>query len=449
MKFYMKLLDKYLKNSNAAIIFSSLNHTPVLLKSDVVSEKIMNQAVCYATDLSSIDENGDLRSIWLDASKKTYDVIVISHTMLMYHGSFFSALMTLLFDMLEDGGSLIVPLGNAKGHERTIDDFENFFGVSGVVLRTRKSRHYVIFDKTEVTKNSIDRTALSVLNWYKDGVKDILFDGHRQNAAYQTVRNGNLSDVHAISPALAEYVTSYNPENIVNSLRVTDTLSVQEFLSGEYERSVDVEPAILKREVNAQSYSVGCMRYKSTIISHIIKSFMDGKPNLHLTDLGGGYGNLAAEILMDDVNTVTDVLVNDPSVRYMLFSEYMYRGLNDVLKDHFEFQLGLMEDHEFTSTDIISMIGSVLFVPREQRADFIKRAFDSLRPGGLLIIHENIRAERFAGVKEHDHMLGADELDGYLSPLSKVNYFSSTYWAHFSREEAGTKSVFRVVQKTS
>lgn len=444
----MSLLDRFTKGSRSCVVMSSLNHAKILVDQKVLSQNTLDNMTCYATELATLTETEEVRSIWLDFSKEKYDTVILAHTLPVFRGNFWNEFIRSLFEMVNPGGVLIVPLGDGTRHERSIENYEALIGMTCLMARTKTSRPYAIFDKSRSEGELPTSTTESLLEWYQDGNMDIIFDVERQNAAYLTFHGLTLEEMRNTVPHYNEFLTAFKVSESVNRITEGQNLTLEAYENGTYNFVTDRPAKALLADVNAQSYSIGCLRYKAPIISHIISQFMGSKPNLHLTDLGGGYGTLATEILLDDINNVTDITVNDPSVRYMIFANYMYTAMRERLNGHYSFALGLMETFDFQPSDIISMIGSFLFVDREKRMDFIAEAFENLNPGGLLIIHENIRADSYKAVKEHGYMLEAKELDSYLSPHGEIRYFSSTYWAEIPAEDVKNNTVFRVVQKS-
>ena len=68
-----------------------------------------------------------------------------------------------------------------------------------------------------------------------------------------------------------------------------------------------------------------------------------------------------------------------------------------------------------------------------------------LRPGGVLVVHENIKSRSYT--RDYDLMFTVDELEGLLRPLAPIDYFLPTATVQIDGEAAGTKSVFRVLQR--
>ena len=96
--------------------------------------------------------------------------------------------------------------------------------------------------------------------------------------------------------------------------------------------------------------------------------------------------------------------------------------------------------------DVISFIGSLLYVPRNKTLTTLKKSWDALKLGGILIIHENIKASSYK--RDYDVMFTVDELEGLLSSFGLIDYYSSTTNAQISQELVGSKTVFRVIQKS-
>lgn len=204
----------------------------------------------------------------------------------------------------------------------------------------------------------------------------------------------------------------------------------------------------LERAAGRLSYSVGGVSYKSAVVRHIIATCLASNQQqpVHYCDLGGGIGLLAAELLLDERCPVTEAVnVDLNSINIRLAAELARTWARDF-DGGFKCWAGSFADYPFTTQpDIVTLIGSLLYLPQDERFAMLRRIWEALKPGGLLIVHENIKDPRF--VHDYEVMFTVDEIDSLLEPLGKVRRFASQALVEYDKAAAGERSVFRVVQK--
>ena len=145
----------------------------------------------------------------------------------------------------------------------------------------------------------------------------------------------------------------------------------------------------------------------------------------------------------DLVETAINVDINPAS---LVNSAKMYIGNLASLGGRFRFWLGAIEHYSFDETmDVVSLIGSLLYVPKAARKGVLDRAWDALAPGGLLVVHENIKAQSYG--RDLDIMFTVEEIDALLSGYGVIERYLSTAITPVDRETAASRSVFRVIRK--
>ena len=82
---------------------------------------------------------------------------------------------------------------------------------------------------------------------------------------------------------------------------------------------------------------------------------------------------------------------------------------------------------------------------KSRLSDILDRTWSSINSGGLLIVHENIKAESFK--RDFDVMFEAKELDALLSKYGEIEYYNSQVYMALKPDQVENKTVFRVVQK--
>jgi SAM-dependent methyltransferase len=183
-------------------------------------------------------------------------------------------------------------------------------------------------------------------------------------------------------------------------------------------------------------------------MAYIINNYFDRNRQLRFLDHGGGYGLLSAELLLNNKLPIIKAVNCDISEVNMMFAHRMFLHFRDKLLGRFFFHLGASEDFEYDeSYDIISFIGSLLYIPKDKVLHTLTRSWEALRPGGILVIHENIKSPSY--IRDYAVMFTVDELESLLTRFGTIDYYLSTATLRVNRKKVGTKSVFRVIRKCS
>ena len=213
----------------------------------------------------------------------------------------------------------------------------------------------------------------------------------------------------------------------------------------EHRTPADLDAAI-DLAVRRQTYQVGGIAQKAALMRFILGEHFGRRHDLSLADLGGGYGLLAAELLLDPDCGVERAACVDPSPYNCLLAAELYRGLRRRLRGRFRFHPCPGQAFRPESPlDAVSFVGSLLYVPRDETQAVLDRAWESIAPGGLLVVHENIKHPRFTA--DHDLMFTVEEIDERLGRYGAITRYHTTALERCSKREAGDRAVYRVVAK--
>lgn len=124
----------------------------------------------------------------------------------------------------------------------------------------------------------------------------------------------------------------------------------------------------------------------------------------------------------------------------------------DRARQHLHGRLSIVaqtvEEYSGAGIDIGLVCGVLVMVPRENRERFVANAWQNLRPGGILMVLENMRAPEDATAgKFNAQRCTPAEIDALLGRLAPVRYFMSTAKRELRFKQVGDQPVFRVIQK--
>lgn len=140
------------------------------------------------------------------------------------------------------------------------------------------------------------------------------------------------------------------------------------------------------RIVGTYIYSLFGAYHKSLVTLKIIEDhFPDQKP-LNILDMGGGYGFLGAELAMKGHNvTVTD----GSSFHVRIGKKLLQHCELDKKINFFEQKIEDVDTNQKNQYDIVSYFGCLLYAIRKKVPAILKSSMKILKPGGVLMIHEN------------------------------------------------------------
>ncbi|WP_114591067.1 class I SAM-dependent methyltransferase [Euzebya pacifica] len=186
--------------------------------------------------------------------------------------------------------------------------------------------------------------------------------------------------------------------------------------------------------------------YKAGMLSHIIRQRHGGQ-SLSMVDIGSGPGWVPMEMLLAPDADVTSAVALDRRLDYGALGVSV-AGQVGIQPGRFTFSDIGASAYDWTGTDVVTALGSLLYLPRADTREVLGRAWESLRPGGLLIVHENIQQESFRGrSNDYDIMFTVEELDSLLERFGSIERYASNTPSVVGAGDAGNKALFRVVQK--
>lgn len=338
-----------------------------------------------------ISEPDRAESVYMHDGTRRFSRIQLDLSFQLVQSQWSTALLRRLLEWIVPDGTLSIPLKSLPGHRRTSDAMQGWVGeaLQGMGDPVAGADE-VILRRTHAPSRP---SASSTLEWFLDNWR------------------------HALEIAVAG--------------RLRDCPSVE-------------ASAERIRQASALGYYIGGLSYKAPLLHFIMRQHSIGR-GARVVDMGAGYGLLPAELLLDPALGVAHATATDISP----LNESLATALREGLGAHasrFAFALSPAQNFSFDGgVDVVSYVGSLLYVPREHLKDCLERAWSALRPGGILVIHENIRDPKY--VRDFKFMFEVEELDAALARLGPIRRFASTRLQELSKGEAAAKSVFRVVQR--
>lgn len=359
---------------------------------------------------ASISDHG---SIYLCNAPGVFDQVTLDETILTIVSSWSKAFLAHLYSLVRPDGRLILPVWNgAPGRtfgRWTKQDLMEFFGVEVEALT---GTDFAVVHRTSVVPDTVP----SVAGWFIDNATNVLLQ-----QAYLAANEADIKPDYAAAFAVSD-------PKALKSLGVGA-------LDGR-----------MAQFTSQHCYYVGGISFKAPLLSHIIRTHVSKKEGLRIIDMGGGYGLLAAELALDPTLNGANATCTDISDLNARLAAKLYADLGDHIAGRFTFVCQPAQEFEFEgSYDAISFVGSLLYVPKDRLQATIERAWNAVAPGGVLIVHENIKHPRFT--RDYEVMFTVEEIDNLLECFGEIHRYASQYTHTVTKAQAGDKSVFRVVTK--
>jgi hypothetical protein len=358
----------------------------------------------------SAEEYGNL---YFCHGRGVFDQVILDDSIPAIRSPWSRVFYSHLYGLVRPGGRLILPLWTGPEIRRygrwSAEDFANLFGAapeplgdSGFVAVTRGAE--------------APHPEGSILRWFID---------------------------HGLSILVQQAYFTANESDMQPDWRGMFTKTDPAALKGQGAGGVDDR---FRNFTSQHSYYVGGIAYKQPLLAHIIRTYLEGRKGLNTIDMGGGYGLLAAELALDEDLGVARSVCTDISDLNARLAARMYADLVPALAGRFLFELGPAQTYVFDrSYDVVSYVGSLLYVPKNLLQATIERAWNAVAPGGILVVHENIKNPSYT--RDYDVMFLTDEIDALMGRFGEVNRFASQYTQPLTKEQTGDKTVFRTVQK--
>lgn len=230
---------------------------------------------------------------------------------------------------------------------------------------------------------------------------------------------------------------------LIGGVPHSEDISSPEFALDTAETKAGIAQAFFSR----MNYLISGISYKSAGLEELLKRFLPERDGLGHVDLGGGPGFLSAELLLSG-HRMAESTVCEPSRENLPLARHLYAWFHTSLQSRFKFYPAPAQSLQYTaSVDLVSAFAALLFVPRHQLGATLQNAWDALRSGGLLVIHENIKRDHFRRMSYYHQMFTAQELDAELGRFGEVHRFRSSDLKNLTRDEAGDLTVYRVLCK--
>ncbi len=375
----------------------------------------------------------DVSSLFHTSMPRLFDLVYIDRKIKLFDNPYGINFINLVSQLVAENCILVLPIWDSpKSGGISIDRLTKVLGTKG---KSFKKTGLIAFtgDFQNISESP------SVLSWYSEQgaqlvIEEIYFRGN----------NDYLSKL-LDDPVVAEFLIM--GELVTGEFRGSRSGQEGNEACGFGPKNSEGLYCNIDDIIISHSYLISGLSYKAALIRHIIDELMPNAMALRYADIGGGFGALAAELLLSYGDQKFEkVITRDIATQNILLARSLFCGLYQPLKGRFKFSLGPAETFPFEQGfNVISFIGSLLYVDKKRLVSMLDAVWQSLSPGGIIIVHENIKNPSYA--RDFDVMFESSELDNLLGQYGNIRYFHSSVFSELSQESIGEKTVFRVLQK--
>ena len=410
----------YLKNSGDSEVDSLLDAAARLGCRDVSAAGLRRLFTPDGAAMSMAGDRGVPHSILLPYPRGVFENVVVSPELRLFANAWGAALIWQINGSLRPAGRCVLPYHPSKAaaskgfwSRRWLEER------LGPASARSDERGMAVFSRVEGLA-----TPDSVLTWFL----------HDYGATALDFLTTQFSGVSAPVSALCD-----------DFLLAADRRSPMEPTVQALRPSLEEADRLLDVHFRSMNYSLIGANYKSAVLTRIIDDMLGDRDNLNVLDMGGGAGFVAMELLLT-APRVARAVNCEPMPENLLTALRTFSFFRHRLANRFWMALQKAEEFEYDgSYDVISLLASMMYIPRQHVSHVLARAWEALTSGGLLVVHENIKSPAYT--TDFDIMFTVDELEGLLERFGRLDYYLSTAAMRVNRDQVGTRTVFRVLRK--
>lgn len=332
------------------------------------------------------------------------------------------AMIALVYNAVEEGGLVLFPFVNAKAAKAT-----GYWSLEW--LREVIGREYKVLEKSKFVAFRRDDPLIAPESVFAAVTHDI------EGLANAFMQERDL----AKDPEYLSTCSSFLADSsAIGSSAMTSAVAMMP----------DVQQGI-EQFLKYATYSVTGAAYKTESIRRFIAQYMPRKRTLNMVDIGGGMGFVDIELLL--TCPLIQHLTNcEPVISTLPVTKRLVSRFEHAIQGRFHVSAQVAQDFAFDQPiDVLTDFASLLYMPREELVGTLDRAWAALRPGGIFIIHENIKRDIFKSKSYYEQVFEIDELEGYLGKYGQIDRYRSSDIAPIAANKAGDQTIFRVVQKSA
>jgi SAM-dependent methyltransferase len=194
-------------------------------------------------------------------------------------------------------------------------------------------------------------------------------------------------------------------------------------------------------------YRMWGVYYKAPLFAAVLRELLPDGQNLDVVDHGGDVGLIPLQLLLEDRPEVRSALNVEVSSAVVLGGKRLHDHFGSRLAGRYLYAISASEEFEYDREyDAVSFTHCLLYMRRDRLESTLRRAYENLRPGGVLMLLENTSPPTGAG-RDSAIIFSPDELDELVTRIGPVDYFRVRDGQRCRGEESAEAPTLRVVVK--
>lgn len=197
-------------------------------------------------------------------------------------------------------------------------------------------------------------------------------------------------------------------------------------------------------------FSIQGVSAKSLAIGRIINDCFGRDCYIRWNDLGSGAGLVGIELLLGGYKKLRLTNIDKSLAQTMLGVDALsyFSGYESVFQ-RCKFKTVNIQNSmlfERNSVDLISMITTLCYIPKDCQHGVLKRVWDALKHGGCLLVYENAKSIKYS--RDYDLMFEGEDLDRILRELGgELEHRHAQTGQPITINQARGKTCYRLVRK--
>jgi SAM-dependent methyltransferase len=198
-----------------------------------------------------------------------------------------------------------------------------------------------------------------------------------------------------------------------------------------------------------ENYLIPGNIYKAATIASLMRRLFPGRQDLSFLEHGGNAGLLTAQLLLDLQDMLALGVCCEIDIVPLLNALKIHRYYTDRLSGRM-YVRNVSADSlaYYRKFSVVAFVHMLLYVRRDLLPDVLRRAWNAVEPGGILLVFENTAPPTTLTGVDADIVFFRDELEKYLEPFGEIEYALPGTGEHAEQNAGLTKPLFRFIRKS-
>jgi hypothetical protein len=197
-----------------------------------------------------------------------------------------------------------------------------------------------------------------------------------------------------------------------------------------------------------ENYLIPGNIYKAATIASLMRRLFPGRRDLSFLEHGGNAGLLTAQLLLDLQDMLALGVCCEIDIVPLLNALNIHRYYADRLAGRMYVRNASADSLDYDRKfSVVAFVHMLLYVRRDILPEVLRRAWNAVEPGGILLVFENTSPPTTLTGVDADIVFFRDELEKFLMPFGEIE-FALPGTGERAEQSAGlTTPLFRFIRK--